>query len=101
DGSISQVSLAAAGTGTPSGPERPAAPAGGLLGRVLAVYDRLIRLTLRRRGWTLLAFTAALAASLLWIGPKLGTEFLPAMDEGQFRSLSKCPKGPSWPRPRT
>lgn len=93
DGSISRVSLAAAGTGTPSGPERPAAPAGGLLGRVLAVYDRLIRLTLRRRGWTLLAFTAALAASLLWIGPKLGTEFLPAMDEGQFRISVEMPKG--------
>lgn len=64
-----------------------------LLDRVLALYDKLIRLALRRRGWALLLFTVALAVSLGWLGPKIGTEFLPAVDEGQFRVSIEMPKG--------
>jgi len=65
----------------------------GVLDRVLSLYDRIIRFVLRRRVGALLTVTAVLVVSLLWIGPKVGTEFLPAMDEGQFQVSIEMPKG--------
>ena len=48
-----------------------------------SAYSRLLRWTLRRKALVLSAALLMLAGSLLLI-PRLGTEFIPAMDEGAF-----------------
>ena len=66
---------------------------GRILGSLLALYERLIRFALRRRGLTLTTVFLLLVASLVVVGPRLGTEFLPEMDEGQLRISVKMPRG--------
>jgi heavy metal efflux system protein len=55
-------------------------------------YERVIRVTVRHAGWT-----AVLAASLvlgaLYFGTRLGTEFLPQLDEGVIWIRANMPAG--------
>lgn len=55
-------------------------------------YRRLLAWVLENRVATLLAAVAVLAASL-WLVPKIGSEFIPTTDEGQFQITVKMPPG--------
>jgi hydrophobic/amphiphilic exporter-1 (mainly G- bacteria), HAE1 family len=57
-------------------------------------YTGLLRWALRHRAFTLLTAVAMLAGSLALV-PRIGTEFMPAMDEGQFTIAVKMPPGTS------
>ncbi|HYF79738.1 MAG TPA: efflux RND transporter permease subunit [Symbiobacteriaceae bacterium] len=57
-------------------------------------YTGLLRWALKHRAVTLLAAVAMLAGSLALV-PRIGTEFMPAMDEGQFTIAVKMPPGTS------
>jgi CzcA family heavy metal efflux pump len=56
---------------------------GAVLRRLVALYERAVRLALGHKWLALLACGGVLAASA-WIYTKLETDFLPAMDEGGF-----------------
>src|SRR5260370_18029221 len=53
----------------------------GFFGRILRVYDRVLRLTLRH-GWALAVFCAVLIVASYFCYKGLGSDLLPAMDEG-------------------
>ena len=57
-------------------------------------YNRLLRLSIRRVGVTLGAAFTALAASL-WLFTRLGAEFIPTLDEGDFAMQMTLPAGSS------
>jgi len=67
-----------------------------LLDWLNARYERVIRVTVRHAGWT-----AVLAASLvlgaLYLGTRLGTEFLPQLDEGVIWIRANLPAGIALP----
>ena len=65
-----------------SGPVRPEA-ANPLNRSALAVYRPAIELALRHP-WPVVFATAALAAATLWPWSRLGTEFMPELDEGDL-----------------
>jgi HAE1 family hydrophobic/amphiphilic exporter-1 len=54
-------------------------------------YRRIILMALRSRGWILAFAAVALAATLLVTLPSLGTEFLPATDQGQISITVELP----------
>ncbi|MGE5653945.1 MAG: efflux RND transporter permease subunit [Bacillota bacterium] len=58
------------------------------------LYTRMLRWSLKHRAVTLLTALAILAGSLALV-PKIGSEFLPSMDEGQFTIAIKLPPGTS------
>ncbi len=55
----------------------------GLLERILSAYERLLQLVLEHRWW-LAAFAGILIFISYWSYGQLGTNLLPAMDEGSF-----------------
>lgn len=56
------------------------------------IYGRLIVWVLRHRGATIAIAVATLVISLMLI-PKVGTEFMPSMDQGQIQIGVSMPKG--------
>nr|WP_256439120.1 efflux RND transporter permease subunit [Rubellimicrobium arenae] len=57
-------------------------------------YGRLVRIVLRHRYTTLLAAFLALGASLMLV-PRIGVEFQPTVDTGEFRVRFETPAGSS------
>jgi CzcA family heavy metal efflux pump len=74
--------------------EHDAAARRGLLGRVLNVYERVLRFALEHR-WTLALFCLVLLAASYVCFNALGTGLLPAMDEGGFILDYHTPAGSS------
>ena len=74
----------------PSSEEHP----GPILGRAAAAYERLLEVALRHRGVVLVVIAALLVASY-GIYRMLGSEFLPAFDEGAFILDYTAPPGAS------
>jgi len=64
----------------------------GSLGRVSVVYDRLLQAALRRSPLTLVAAAALFAGALLLV-PRLETELIPAISEGEFFFEARLPEG--------
>jgi CzcA family heavy metal efflux pump len=62
---------------------RPATPSAGVLGRIVRLYDRLIRFAISRPALLAAAGVVFVGASYLCYRA-LGTDLLPAMDEGGF-----------------
>jgi len=62
--------------------------------RVIAGYQRLLRRVLRVRWIVIAGFLVALATALIVAG-HLGSEFLPAMDDGRILVKAKLPTGAS------
>jgi CzcA family heavy metal efflux pump len=60
--------------------------------RVTAAYGSTLRATLRWRVATLVAFLSLLGAGLA-VAPKLGSEFLPRMDDGRIMVKVRLPTG--------
>jgi len=60
--------------------------------RLLDVYERAVRVALRRPGLTVVALMATFVLSL-GIGPSLGLAFFPRTDAGQFTINMKAPTG--------
>ena len=58
-------------------------PTTGIMGRIFRLYDRAIRGTLRRP-WALAIFCVALVIASYFCYKGLGSDLLPAMDEGGF-----------------
>jgi cobalt-zinc-cadmium resistance protein CzcA len=59
-------------------------------------YERVIRVTVRHAGWTaVLAVSLVLGA--LYLGTRLGTEFLPQLDEGVIWIRASLPAGIALP----
>lgn len=56
---------------------------GRLFERFLNGYEKLLRWTLRN-SWSAIAVAAAALGTIVFVGPKLTTGFMPAMDEGAF-----------------
>ncbi len=61
--------------------------------RFRASYERLLDWALEHRLVTLVVLLAFVAASLLLMGPRLGEDFFPAVDAGQFRLHVRAPSG--------
>ena len=66
----------------------------GLLGRLVRLYDRVVRLALLSKGWTLAVCGLVLIATA-FIYNRLQTDFLPEMDEGGFVVDYFTPSGTS------
>lgn len=62
------------------------------LGRVSAGYTRLLRAALHRRRRTVLAAAVLFAASLAML-PRIGSELIPPLTEGEFHFESVLPEG--------
>jgi multidrug efflux pump subunit AcrB len=60
--------------------------------RLTSKYGQALAWSLRRRWWTLAAFLLALLAAISLAG-RLGTEFLPQMDDGRVMVKVKLPAG--------
>lgn len=73
--------------------ELSAQPAKGLLGRILALYERLIRGALAHRWATLVGVIIVFVATLAYLAPRMGSEFLPSFDEGQLQVSVQMPRG--------
>lgn len=58
-------------------------PPRGVMGRILKLYDRVLRGTLRRP-WALALFCVVLIVASYFCYMSLGSDLLPAMDEGGF-----------------
>lgn len=56
---------------------------GGLLGRCVRLYERIVRAALRRKAWTVGLCGLVLLATV-FVYQRLQTDFLPEMDEGGF-----------------
>ncbi len=65
-----------------------------LVHKVTSAYARSLRATLRWRAATLVAFLS-LAGAGLAVAPKLGSEFLPRMDDGRVMIKVRLPTGTS------
>lgn len=59
-----------------------------------AVYSRVLQLSLRR-AWAVVAVAGAVVAGAILLGGRLGTEFLPSLDEGTIWIRSNLPPGTS------
>ena len=59
------------------------APQGGWMGRVLKVYERVLRIALERP-WALALFSVVLIAASYFCYRSLGSDLMPEMDEGGF-----------------
>lgn len=94
-GRLPAVAIAAAAAEVAA--EGAAGPRGvqarGLLGRVLVLYERLIRGALKRRWLTLAGVFLVLVATMLFMWPRIGSEFLPSFDEGQLQVTIQMPRG--------
>jgi CzcA family heavy metal efflux pump len=66
----------------------------GFFGRILRVYDRVLRFTLRH-GWALAVFCGVLIVASYFCYKGLGSDLLPAMDEGGFICDYIAPAGSS------
>jgi len=62
------------------------------LGRLSLGYERLLRTTLRRRGRTLVLAGGLFLASVLLL-PRIGTELIPPLSEGEFHYEAVLPEG--------
>ncbi len=60
--------------------------------KIKEYYRRFLVLALRRKGFVVLLFTAALIGSA-FILPKVGMEFIPAQDTGEYTVTLSLPKG--------
>lgn len=60
--------------------------------RIKEYYRRFLALALRRKGMVVLLFTAALIGSAFLL-PKVGMEFIPAQDTGEYTVTLSLPKG--------
>jgi HAE1 family hydrophobic/amphiphilic exporter-1 len=61
-----------------------------------AVYRNILKVLLKNKGISLLLIFSAIGAfvfSLLFIAPKLGFEFMPALDEGNISIKAELPQG--------
>src|SRR2546426_2032565 len=63
-----------------------------LLDWLNARYERVIRVTVRHAGWTAV-IAASLVLGALYVGTRLGTEFLPQLDEGVIWIRANLPAG--------
>ena len=63
-----------------------------LLESLAARYGRLLNPTVKHAGWTT-AIAAAVVVGALYLGTRLGTEFLPQLDEGVIWIRSNLPPG--------
>ena len=70
---------------TPENPDAPIErrPTQGMMARILNVYDKVIHATLRRP-WALVLFCLLLIVASYFCYKGLGSDLLPAMDEGGF-----------------
>jgi heavy metal efflux system protein len=59
-------------------------------------YERVIRVTVRHAGWTAV-LAASLVLGVLYFGTRLGTEFLPQLDEGVIWIRANLPAGIALP----
>jgi HAE1 family hydrophobic/amphiphilic exporter-1 len=84
-----------------SGPARGAAPADAdelamdpseSLGPLSRRYERLVRSALRRKGLTL-GLAGALFVASMFVLPRLGTELIPPLTEGEFHFETVLPEG--------
>ena len=64
----------------------------GIFERFLGVYERAVRVALKRPAWTLAVLFLLFVASL-GIYPRIGTAFFPQTDAGQFTINIKVPTG--------
>ncbi len=65
---------------------------GRLFSIIKEYYRRFLALALRRKGVVVLLFTAALVGSAFLL-PKVGMEFIPAQDTGEYTVTLSLPKG--------
>lgn len=63
-----------------------------LLDAVTAVYERVVRVTVRHAALTLVIASAAVIGSV-YLGTHLGTEFIPPLDEGEIWIRANLPSG--------
>jgi hydrophobe/amphiphile efflux-1 (HAE1) family protein len=70
----------------------PFARVGALLERLDEGYGHLVSRLLRRKRWVIGGVALACTASLALL-PRIGTEFFPATDEGQFKVVLRAPIG--------
>ncbi len=63
-----------------------------LLDAVTALYERVVRVTVRHAGLTLLLASAVVVGSV-YLGGRLGTEFIPPLDEGEIWIRANLPSG--------
>jgi cobalt-zinc-cadmium resistance protein CzcA len=63
-----------------------------LLDAVTAVYERIVTVTVRHAGLTLIIASGAVIGSV-YIGAHLGTEFIPPLDEGEIWIRANLPSG--------
>ncbi|MGE0086729.1 MAG: efflux RND transporter permease subunit [Desulfococcaceae bacterium] len=61
---------------------------------IIKIYGSVLRFVLKLRWLTVPVFVAALAGAV-WLMPKLGSEFLPAVDDGRVMIKVKLPTGAS------
>ena len=59
-------------------------------------YERVIRVTVRHAGWTAV-IAASIVLGALYLGTRLGTEFLPQLDEGVIWIRANLPAGIALP----
>ena len=57
-----------------------------------AVYERIVTVTVRHAGLTLIIASAAVIGSV-YVGAHLGTEFIPPLDEGEIWIRANLPSG--------
>jgi cobalt-zinc-cadmium resistance protein CzcA len=63
-----------------------------LLDAVTAVYERIVTVTVRHAGLTLIIASGAVIGSV-YVGAHLGTEFIPPLDEGEIWIRANLPSG--------
>ena len=63
-----------------------------VLDRITGLYERIVRVTVRHAGLTMLVAVAVVAGSL-YLGTHLGTEFIPPLDEGEIWIRANLPSG--------
>ncbi|MBZ0266773.1 efflux RND transporter permease subunit, partial [bacterium] len=77
---------------TGSAPEFDEADAHATLGRLSTAYEKLLRGVLRRRVRTLVVAGALFAGAILLL-PRIGTELIPELTEGEFHYEAVLPEG--------
>lgn len=76
---------------------KPGTPEHSLLfERLIEIYERIAKYTIKRL-WISIAAAFAVFAAIFWIGTRLGTGFMPNMDEGAFILDYWTPTGTSLP----
>lgn len=90
--SLGRGSGTADDTGAPPTVEEELADERTSQGRLSLAYERVLRSALRRRGRTLVLAGGLFAASLALL-PRIGTELIPPLSEGEFHYEAVLPEG--------